>query len=113
VCDLPFASLLAEPVAGGVCVLRRTRLPSLGALGQSSIGMVPRVPLSQSTDRHVSTMELCLLCLVYVLDSILKVVSYRAIRCIEKVWINNEARYNRTFSTKLKVFFVVILIFNT
>jgi hypothetical protein len=48
--------------------------------------------------------------LLYVLDSILKVVSYPVIRCMEKSWINNEARYNKTFPKLLKLFFVVMLI---
>jgi hypothetical protein len=37
------------------------------------------------------------LCMLYVLHSILKVVSYPLIKCMEKSWINNEARYNTTF----------------
>jgi hypothetical protein len=56
--------------------------------------------------------EAMFLCLLYVLDSILRVVSYPIIRCMEKSWIDNEARYNTTFFKITKTIFVVILIFN-
>jgi fumarate reductase subunit C len=42
----------------------------------------------------------------------LKAISYPAIRCMEKSWNDNKARYNTTFSKRIKVFFVVILVFN-
>jgi hypothetical protein len=38
------------------------------------------------------------LCLLYVLDSILCAVSYPVIRCMEKSRIDTEARYNTTFA---------------